>query len=154
MDTPDELVTEEPYPGWLRTEKEGSRPYYKSPFPRTVIRSAAILRDYLVKERAAGRMLDIEEDKFSFKRKIGVKIKGVTSPPVLTPVHVSASDGQVVDSGGSKHRTVVELLTRDPDKITDHKKLLSSSAKDVDKFRAKNDDQNPPNFENFKRLLT
>jgi hypothetical protein len=49
MDTPEEFVTEEPYPGWLRTEKEGSRPYYKSPFPRTVIRSGAILRDYLVK---------------------------------------------------------------------------------------------------------
>ena len=148
MDTPEELVAEEPYPGWLRTEKEGSRPFYKSPFPRTVIRSAAILRDYLVKERAAGRMLDIEEDKFSFKRKIGVKIKGVISPPV----HVGAADEVVVE--GSKHRTVVELLTRDSEKITDHKKLLSSSAKDVDKFRAKNDYQKPPNFENFKKKLS
>ena len=82
MDDPEHVV-EEPFSGWLRVELQGQKPYYKSPFPRTVLRSGAILRDFLAKEKAAGRMMDIEESKFSFKRKYGVRIKDTASPSVV-----------------------------------------------------------------------
>ena len=157
MDPPEEHVTEEPFPGWIRIERAGEKPFYKSPIPRTVLRSAAMLRDFLSKERAAGRMNEIEEDKFSFKRKHGVKTKVPATSP--TPINVSgeAPEAQVAKSVESKevyeHRTVVELLTRNPDQLTDHKKMLSNAAKQVDKFRPGSENQNPSSFEQFKKKL-
>ena len=69
MDAPKEHVSDEPFPGWLKVEVEGQKPFYKTPFPRTIIRSGAMLKEYLAREQLAGRMDDVEIDKFSFKRK-------------------------------------------------------------------------------------
>ena len=60
---------EEPYPGWQRFEVAEKRPYYKTPVPRTVIRSAAMLKEFLAKENEAGRMVEVDISKFSFKRR-------------------------------------------------------------------------------------
>ena len=170
MDPPKEPATEEPYPGWLRIEKDGQRPFYKTPFPRTVLRSAAMLKDFLGKEKAAGRMNEIEEKQFSFKRRHGVQGKDVASPQILDQVQGDAASppelSMVPDNdageqnlsisepkGLFKHRTVVELLTREPDKSINHRKLLSNTAKLVDKFRPKSDQQKPTEFEDFKKKL-
>ena len=164
MDPPKEPFVEEPYPGWLRIEKDGQRPFYKTPFPRTVLRSAAMLKDFLGKEKAAGRMKEVDEKQFSFKRRHGVKVKDAASPELLDQVQGDAAsptevgvapDGQVLSHGEPtellKHRTVVELLTREPDKSTNHRKLLSNTAKLVDKFRPKIENQT--DFEVFKEKL-
>ena len=156
MDPPEDHMTEEPFPGWIRIEREGEKPFYKSPFPRTVLRSAAMLRDYLSKEQAAGRKAEIEEAKFTFKRKHGVqkKLSTLPSPVIVRDDAPEAQDANSVDSKDVLgYRTVVQLLTRDPDKTTDHKKLLSNAAKQVDKFRPSNGNQTPSSFEQLKKKL-
>ena len=65
-------MTEEPYPGWLRFEIKGEKPYFKAPIPRTVIRDRVKLVNYLTKEQANGRMLEVDEGQFSFKRRFGL----------------------------------------------------------------------------------
>ena len=160
MDPPEEHLVEEPSAGWLRIEREGQKPYYKSPFPRTVLRSAAMLRDFLAKEKSAGRMADILEDQFSFKRRYAMKkIKAAPSPDPPDKNYVDGLVGQdLPDKSSSKgvfeHRTVVELLTRDPDKPINHKKILSNTAKDVDRFRPKLENQNSSGFEQLKKKLS
>ena len=161
MDTPEEHITEEPYLGWVRIEREGDKAYYKSPFPRTVIRSAAMLRQFLSKERAAGRMLDIEEEKFSFKRKHGLKRKGGDAHARSDTAIICAENEdftpQVEENDATNElfedRTVVDLLTRDPSNIVDHRKLLSHTAKQVDMFRPKDIDNNQNSFHQLKDRL-
>ena len=67
----------------------------------------------------------------------------------------AALNGQVQDTteGRFEHRSVVDLLTRDPDKLINHKKLLSITAKQVDKFRPTNVNQEPTDFEELKQRL-
>ena len=71
----DPYISDEPASGWLRFEVEGEKPYFKSPVPRMVIRDRVKLAAYLEKEHAEGRMLDVVEDMFSFKRRLGLKRK-------------------------------------------------------------------------------
>ena len=153
-------MTEEPYLGWIRIEREGEKAFYKSPFPRTVIRSAAMLRQFLTKEKAAGRMLDVEVDKFSFKRRHGLKKKaGDVHAQVTASLAAENGDSSSQDKDNDvtdescEDKTVVDLLTRDPSKILDHKKLLSHTAKQVDKSRPiiLNHDQN--SFNQLKERL-
>ena len=149
-------MVEEPFVGWLRIELEGQKPYYKSPYLRTVLRSAAMLKNFLAKERAGGRMIEVEESRFSFKRKHGVNVKSVAISPVPIEVYGAAPDVQVLDAvsdGMFEHRTAVELLTRDPAKITNHKKLLSNTAKQVDKIRPMNAYEKPTGFQELKKKL-
>ena len=68
-------VTEEPSHGWIRIEVEGSKPYYKTPVPRTVIRDKGRLKEYLDKEHSKNRMVEVTEDMFSFKRRLGLRQK-------------------------------------------------------------------------------
>ena len=68
-------VTEEPSYGWIRIEVEGSKPYYKTPVPRTVIRDKGRLKEYLDKEHSKNRMVEVTEDMFSFKRRLGLRQK-------------------------------------------------------------------------------
>ena len=50
-----EVSEDEPYVGWLRCEVSGEKPWYKTPFPRTIIRDHKKLLDYLEKEKAKGK---------------------------------------------------------------------------------------------------
>ena len=68
-------ISEEPAPGWLRFETEGSKPWFKSPVPRTVIRTSTMLKEYLDKEHKKNRMLDVDGSEFSFKRRYGLQEK-------------------------------------------------------------------------------
>ena len=143
---------EEPYPGWLRFEVEGQKPFYKTPFPRTVIRSAAMLRDFLEKENAAGRMLDVQSSQFSFKRRLGIKVRTSASHP--EPEDNIANQETAEEPIQLEPRSVVELLTRDPNKLTEHPKLLSNMAKQVDASRPDDAYQNPSNFEDLRERLS
>ena len=67
-----EVVTEEPASGWLRYEVEGSTPWYKSPVPRTVLKSSRKVALFLEKEHAKGKMMDVNVNQFSFKRRLGL----------------------------------------------------------------------------------
>ena len=73
MNVLQDKVEEEPYPGWLRVEPQGQRPFYKTPFPRTVIRSAAMLKEYLRKQNAHEKMMEVDAEMFTFKRRYGMK---------------------------------------------------------------------------------
>ena len=155
MDEAETHVEMDPYPGWLRVEIEGKRPFYKSPFPRTVLGNAGMLKEYLAKEKAAGRMLNVEESLFSFKRKFGLKKKSVAAPDANKVVSGNSED---LDASGSEatplpNREVVDLLTVDPDKIPDHRKLLSQTSKLLDDFQPKDVYQNPPNFDAMKKRV-
>ena len=121
---PEQVVSEEPLPGWLRYEISGRKPFYKSPFPRTVIRTTTMLTDFLKKEHASGRMLEVTGAEFSFKRRLGLKEKAGSSfeqseagLPNNNTVNAVASQSEY------EHRSVVNLLTRDTDKLVDHKIL-------------------------------
>ena len=154
MDAPKEHVSDEPFPGWLKVEVEGQKPFYRTPFPRTIIRSSAMLKEYLAKEQLAGRMSGLEIDKFSFKRKYGLKTKVGAAPDLVNDsenVDVTREEGigQVKTS-----RTVVELLTRDPEKLTEHKKLLSNTSKQVDEFQDRDAYQKPSNFDEMKEKIS
>ena len=151
-------MVEEPYPGWLRIEKEGEKPFYKSPFPRTVLRNASMLRDYLAKERTAGRMKNVEEDNFSFKRKYGLKKKVSEASKHPTEARNDTVEAQHGISRQeeveiSEPRSVVQLLTRDPEKVVDHRKLLSNTAKQVDKCRATHLIKDATEFDKLKEKI-
>jgi len=114
-------VTEEPVPGWLRIEKEGSEPWYKSPAPKTVIRTPRMLKDYLDKEHSLGKQLDVSENKFTFKRMFGGRKKvGVlvieserlsttleTDNVCLQLTVVTNSAGQDVENASSDFQLIV-----------------------------------------------
>ena len=137
--------TEEPYPGWQRYEVAGQRPYYKTPVPRTVIRSAAMLKEFLDKEKKVDRMRDVDVSKFSFKRRHGIKRDVPSSSCNVNSVTMASNKvwlTEVAEASSVKtpdeQRDVVDLLTRETDKIVDHKKLLSNTSKQIDAFRSKN----------------
>ena len=149
------VVTEEPRPGWQRYEVEGAKPWFKTPVPRTVIRDAAKLEDFLEKEHGHGRMIDITGSEFSFKRRFGLRQK-----------HVAGRDrsvGSISDAGEdseeetiiaeAKSLSMVERLTRSTD-IIDHRKLLSKSAKEIDDFRQNDGYQTPADFEDLKKKVS
>ena len=153
------VVTEEPFPGWQRLEVEGSKPYYKSPFPRTTITSSAKLKQFLAKEHSVGRLLDVkDESQFSFKRRLGLRQRSSSEAAGAVAVQnlnlePQAEDvaSEAFDTGG---RSVVELLTRNPEIILDHRKMLSKEAKQVDTFRGFDAYNTPPNFEDLKEKLS
>ena len=137
----DQGLTEEPYPGWQRYEVVGQRPYYKTPVPRTVIRSAAILKDFLKKEQEVGRMREIEISSFSFKRRLGIKNKDVVSSSgnvMSVTNYTNTLEAEAEGETLPEHRDVVDLLTRETGKIVDHRKLLSNTSREIDTFRSKN----------------
>ena len=154
----EEVVTEEPLPGWLRYEIPGKAPFYKSPFPRTVIRTAAMLKEFLRKEHLAGRMKGVDGSEFSFKRRLGLKVKAVPSTITSNQYEVGVPGAEALETVGSgskyKHRTVVELLTRDVEKEVDHRKLLSNMSKHLDEFRPKNPYQTDGSFDELRKRLS
>ena len=150
------IRTEEPAAGWLRFEVEGEKPWYKTPVPRTVIRDASKLQDFLEKEHGFGRMIDVDVTMFSFKRRLGLRKK--TNP--------SSDDiAEYIDTGGSrtsdegeihvemKSLSIVERLTRNTESM-DHRKLLSKSSKILDNFRHNDGFQTPDKFEDLKKEVS
>ena len=131
------LVTEEPYPGWLRFEIEGQKPWYKTPVPRIVLRNTNHLREYLRKEQAKEKLLDVNENGFSFKRRLGLRAK---SAPTLSSGKASSANGAgstIEDSlKGSKQFSSIERLIRSNEPVN-HRKLLCQAATSVDTFRLK-----------------
>ena len=97
----DRVVTEEPLPGWQRVEVAGSTPLYKSPFPRTVITSNAKLKEFLRKENAAGRLLGINAEQFSFKRRLGLRQRSSSSTDEPNLELFQADDGSAGDFPGN-----------------------------------------------------
>ena len=153
----EQIVTEEPYPGWQRWEVKGSTPYYKSPFPRTTITSMSKLKIFLAKEKGVGRCMNVDFNQFSFKRRLGLRERAAGSgrpDQLIPPLEISGlslvSDELVASTGVSdtheRKKTVVELLTRDPEVTLDHKKELSKEAKHIDAFRAISSYESPENF--------
>ena len=158
-----DVVTEEPYPGWQRHEVVGQRPYYKTPVPRTVIRSAAMLKEFLKKEQVVGRMIEIEVSRFSFKRRNGIKNKDANGSS--SSVSSVTSNSNIINRDKlaealvakplHEQRDVVELLTRDTDKMVDHRKLLSNTSRQIDTFRSKDGPYHASeSFQDLKKKLS
>ena len=161
------LITEEPVPGWQRHEIQGEKPWYKTPVPRTVIRDAAKLRDFLEKEHGHGRMLDVDGTEFSFKRRLGLRKKKPTLdsnlPEIVNSVESTIVNGveSTIDEEatvgeietGIHELSVVERLTRNTE-VLDHKKVLSKSSKELDAFRLKDGYQTPASFDELKKQVS
>ena len=161
------LITEEPVPGWQRHEIQGEKPWYKTPVPRTVIRDAAKLRDFLEKEHGHGRMLDVDGTEFSFKRRLGLRKKKPTLdsnlPEIVNSVESTIVNGveSTIDEEatvgeietGIHELSVVERLTRNTE-VLDHKKVLSKSSKELDAFRLKDGYQTPASFDDLKKQVS
>ena len=151
------VVTEEPLPGWLRYEIEGQKPWFKTPVPRTVIRDATKLQDYLEKEHAKGRMCGVNGEEFSFKRRFLKKSRQVSSDSAVPEIVDAGSMATNECNEGVKRddeaTTVVQRLTRDTE-VVDHRKLLSRSSKVMDDFRMNDGYQTPTNFELIKDKIS
>ena len=149
------VVTEEPFPGWVRSEVAGSTPCYKSPFPRTTLTSQAKLKQFLAKEHAAGRYLDVNGSEFSFKRRLGLRSR---SSSVASKEGRSPCPGPErylpEEASKDKVKSPVELLTRDPEMSVDHRKLVSLEAKKVDGFRINDAYDTPDNFKEIKEKMS
>ena len=139
------IVSEEPAAGWQRFEVKGEKPYFKSPIPRMVIRDRVKLADYLKKEHDQGRMLDVVEEMFSFKRRLGLKRKK------------SDKSTEVLTESTAKEETscssIVDRLTK-CGKAVDHKKLMLESCIKLDQLRISDSFETPCNFEEIKTKLT
>ena len=159
--SPKPVVTEEPLPGWQRLELEGARPFYKSPVPRTIITSTAKLKNFLEKEHAVGRLLDAEVGLFSFKRRLGLRqrsrsVSADTFAPLDSPecrVQDCEDAAEVAGKNLDETRSVVELLTRNPETVLDHRKLMSKVSKKIDAFRPSDAYETPTNFEDLKKRI-
>ena len=147
------VVTEEPLPGWLRYEVEGEKPWFKTPVPRTVIRDAIKLQDFLEKEHSHGRMLQVDGEEFSFKRRFGLQKKQICSDSNLPePMRSDCDDSHEATETVDKLSTVVERLTRNTD-ILDHKKLLSTTSRQLDDFRQNDRYKTPEDFAELKQKV-
>ena len=153
------VITEEPLPGWLRCETEGQKPWFKTPVPRTVIRDATKLHDYLEKEHANGRLLSVNGEEFSFKRRFLKKNRPVSAdsevPEIVDPgasATKGSDDPNEVTKNDKESTTIVERLTRNTE-VVDHRKLLSRSSQEMDDFRMNDGYQTPSNFELIKERI-
>ena len=96
-------VTEEPLVGWLRVEVEGSKPWFKTPVPRTVIRNARMLQDFLKKEHDSGRMMNVSGSEFSFKRRLGLRRSSQVNSKAFPIECSSSSDSAIISQERSYH---------------------------------------------------
>ena len=148
-ETSNQLVTEEPYPGWQRFEVEGQTPWYKTPIPRTVLRSKKKLLDFLSKEHKLNRMLDVDIELFSFKRRLGLRKPLLQQPKDCEPTESSKRevDFQV------KCKPILDRLSKNTN-VIDHRRLLLDTAKKVDEFQKTDGYKTPENFERLKNALS
>ena len=148
------IVTEEPLPGWLRFEPEGGRVWFKTPVPRTVIRDASMLKKFLDKEHSLNRMLDVNGNEFSFKRRYGLKQRKAPCSVAKDSVddEQEAEDVDAIEAQ-SDDKTILQRLSRNTD-VVDHRKLLFFSSQKLDKFRDKDPYHTPHNFEEIKNKVS
>ena len=149
------VVTEEPFPGWLRYELEGNTPYYKSPVPRTVIKSARKLSLFLESERKKGNMKDVAVSDFTFKRRLGLKkpIKELETSSISSLSESVISEGECEVQQTSEATSVIERLSRGTE-VVDHRKLLSEAAKKLDSSRVSDGFYTPENFDEIKGSIS
>ena len=150
-----EVETEEPLPGWLRYEREGEKPWYKTPIPRKIIRSAKMLREFVDKEKKAGRMAEIDLSGFTFKRRLGLRKKSCKPVPQDDSVQVEQGTLSSYSTIVKPQQSIVERLTRNVStEHLDHRKLLSNSSKLLDQFRDDDGYQTPLTFESLKTQVS
>ena len=133
------VITEEPYEGWLRYEIEGQKPWFKSPVPRTIIRSSGQLSEYLEREHAKNNLKEVTCDGFSFKRRMGLRVKSVSS---TEDDHVSSSSREVLADdtqlgcclSNNSTSSILNNLKRNGE-VINHRRLLVNCASDIDTFR-------------------
>ena len=152
MASKEPIITEEPAPGWQRYETEGEKPYYKTPIPRTVIKNKVRLNDYITKQQAQNRMLDLSVKDFSFKRRLGLSEKK-KSVPVSSLAEAASKSVQHDDVRHAPVTTLVERLTKNGATI-DHKRLLVNSCKSKDGIRGNDAYDTPINFEEIRERLS
>ena len=157
------LVTEEPHPGWQRFENEGRPPWFKTPPPRTVIRTRSQLKEYLEREHSHDRKLDIDGSQFSFKRRLGLKRHQLEnrSDSSLSDKTLEVRADEVISNTLSfpniseKERVVknpAQQLVRNKE-VLDHRKLLTNMAKAIDSFRISDSYKTPDNFDQLKERI-
>ena len=133
---------------------EGEKPWFKTPVPRTVIRDASKLQDFLEREHSHGRMKEVDGQEFSFKRRLGLRKQKVFARATVLET-LQTPDEVISEVSGSKLETasIGERLTRNSD-VLDHKKLLYKSSKDLDRFRQDDGYQNPVCFDEVKKKVS
>ena len=114
-----EVVTEKPVSGWLRYEVEGSTPWYKSPVPRTVLKSSRKVELFLEKEHAKGNMKDVNVNQFSFKRRLGLLTMSSKGDQTSAQVSLEIRELAVEKD---QPKTVVERLTKSVE-VVNHRKV-------------------------------
>ena len=138
------VTNDEPAQGWQRVEICGEKPYFKSPVPRTIIRDRVKLKEFLNKEHIAGRMRDVHENMFSFKRKLGLKRKGKEAPPGAQAINRYQEDKPTT--------SIVDRLTKNWE-VIDHQKLLLDSCKELDQLKICDLFKTPDSFEDVKSRI-
>ena len=131
------VVTQEPFPGWFRYEIEGQKPWFQSPVPRTLIKSSGHLSEYLLREHAKGNMREVKAESFSFKRRMGLRVRSVSNvrrsiDKVTQSRSVSFDDNK--RKSKSDQTSIIKNLTRNGE-VIEHQKLLTSSACNLDTLR-------------------
>ena len=112
-----------------------------------------MLGDFLRKAHAAGRCVEVTGTEFSFKRRLGLKMK--PADPKVNDVEVATNEvDSVIAPKLYEHRSAVDLLTKDSGKTVDHRRLLSSMSRVLEEFRPKDPYQTPDTFENLKIKLS
>ena len=153
------MISEEPLPGWQRFEVEGAPPWFKTPPPRTVIRSRSNLKEYLEKEHDQGRKRDINGSEFSFKRRLGLKKRSsnnrLNSSESEMSNHVvelnSESSSNLAESEDTVMNPALRLVRNK--EVLDHRKLLTNSSKSIDSFRINDGYQTPQTFPLLKERI-
>ena len=151
MASKEPTISEEPAPGWQRHETEGERPFYKTPIPRTVIRNKVRLNEYLEKEHMHGRMTDLDENNFSFKRRLGLTSRK-NSVSELSQEVTASNTSKSSDVCSTPSTTIVQRLTKNSVPV-DHKKMLLDSCKMIDDMRLSDAYETPNKFEELKKRL-
>ena len=131
---PETFWTKEPNDDWLRKETVGSKPVYFTPFPRLVMNGRQKVKDWIEKEKRAGKEVNVTPDDFIFKRRHGLKER---QDPVVVYTTTDTREESVVDESTNigirrENRDAVELLTRDPKIMIDHRRRLHETCKALD----------------------
>ena len=152
-------TTEEPMPGWIRIEVEGSKPWYKTPIPRTVIRNKRMLMDYLAREHKHDRLLEVDGSEFSFKRRYGLRAQQqpldndeCVFERLDCDISGSGDNLPVNKVGESNLNGAVKQLVKVKTDL-DHRKMLSQCAKKIDSARLHDSYKTPPDFTTLKEKI-
>ena len=129
MEVPGTLVTEDP-PGFLRVLEPGKLPYYRTPRPRKGLNSVRQVTKYLDQEHKLGKLLEVDESMFNFKR----KAKAVVEVECDTNNYLTKGvPKEKVSTQVGKLDFMVKQMIIDPDNKVDHRSMLSNTASLLDR---------------------